>query len=273
MNIGISKEQLYATPPFAEIFSRFHAKLLEASIIVIAGYSFRDPTVNRLLLESLKHKRIPVVVIDPQMEELMENRAFVRALQEYGVLSPCPKSMRQISQADVDQWLEVTLKPAPDGIKFPPGKGPQGLDDRAVADRVHDLVVELSLLEHYLHLVFEEIDAGRLVVYGLLNCLVQSLERCRETYYQALIAAGVTLQPEPAWHRVYSPGPVNLFPCREALADALASLQNILRRLEPSQHPFQVILMKVQELDRDANLRMLFESILGALRKADVDVH
>ena len=100
---------------------------------------------------------------------------------------------------------------------------------------------------------------------GFIEPLLQAIE--------GLIAAGVTLQPEPAWHGVYSPGPVNLFPCREALADALASLRNILRRIEPSQHPFQVILMKVQELDRDATLRMLFESILGALRTADVDVH
>ncbi len=270
MNFGISKEQLYITPPFTEIFSRFRAKLGEADIIVTAGYSFRDPAVNRMLLESLKHKRVPVVVINPEIDELLETRACVKALREYGVLIACSKPIRQISRADVDQWLEVTLKPAPDGIQSPLRLG---FDDRAVVNRAHDLVVELSLLEHYIHDVLQGTDAGHPAEYGQLNCLVQSLERCRETYYQALIATGVNIQPEPAWHGVYSREPVNLFSCREALANALASLRNILRQLEPWQHPLQVISTKLRELDNDGGLRGLLERFLGILRTAGVDVH
>lgn len=268
MNFGISKEQLYITPPFTEIFSRFRANLGEAGIIVIAGYSFRDPAVNRMLLESLKHKRVPVVVINPQIDELLESRACVKALQEYGVLIPCSKSMTKISRADVDQWLEVTLKPAPASIASPPG-----FDDRAVVNRAHDLVVELSLLEHYICGVLQETDAGRPAVYGQLNCLVQSLERCRETYYQALIATGVNIQPEPAWHGVYSREPVNLFSCREALSDGLASLQNILRQLEPWQHPLQMISTKLRELDNADGLRGFLKHFFDTLRTAGVAVH
>ncbi|HWR21567.1 MAG TPA: SIR2 family protein, partial [Verrucomicrobiae bacterium] len=257
MNFGISKEQLYITPPFTEIFSRFHANLEEAGIIVIAGYSFRDPAVNRMLLESLKHKRVPVVAINPQIDELMERHACVKALQEYGVLIPSSKSITKISRADVDQWLEVALKPAPASIASPPG-----FDDRAVVNRVHDLVVELSLLEYYIGDVLQETDAGHPAIYGQLNCLVQSLERCRGTYCQALMATGANIQPESA-RQVYSRELVNLLSCREALADGLASLQNILRQLEPWQHPFQVISTKVKELDNDGNLRRLLEHILG----------
>jgi hypothetical protein len=221
-----------------------------------------------MLLESLKHKRVPVVVINPQIDELMEKRACVKALQEYGVLIPCSKSMKQVSRADIDQWLEATLKPAPASIPSPPG-----FDDRAVVNRAHDLVVELSLLEHYIRDVLQETDAGRPAVYGQLNCLVQSLGRCRATYYQALIATGVNIQPEAALHGVYSREPVNLFSCREALADGLASLQNILRPLEPWQQPLPVISTKLRELDSDGGLRGLLEHILGRLRTAGVAVH
>lgn len=268
MNFGISKEQLYITPPFTEIFSRFRANLGEAGIIIIAGYSFRDPAVNRMLLESLKHKRVPVVVINPQIDELIEKCACIKALQEYGVLIACPKSMRQISSADVDQWLEGTLKPAPASIQSPPG-----FDDRVVVNRAHDLVVGLSLLEHYIRGVLQETGAGHPAVYGQLDCLVQSLELCRETYYQALIATGVNIQPEPAWTGVYSREPVNLFACREALTDGLASLQNILRQLEPWQHSLQVISTKLKELHNDGCLRRLLEHLYGTLQTAGVAVH
>lgn len=257
MNIGFAKEQLYVTPPFTEIFVRFLTKLQEASIIIAAGYSFRDPAVNRMLLEAVKAKRSPFVVIDPQVEELVEKRAVVRSLQEYGILIKCSKKIGQVSQADVAEWLGAILPPPPDSIRATPDY-PQ----RGGSDWVHDLLVELSLLEHYFHLIIDEIDKEHAIPYGLLNCLVQGVERCRRTHLQTLRAKGIESEgyKKPSHGAYASQEPVDLRVARKILIGTLTSIERILCTGEES-------------ISSENPLREILDDILSILQNAGVTVH
>ena len=86
MNFGIAKEQMDALPPFGEIFSTFSTKLDDADLVIAAGYSFRDGAINRMLLESLKKKHRPIVIIDPQVIALLRDAPVVAGLHTHGVL-------------------------------------------------------------------------------------------------------------------------------------------------------------------------------------------
>ena len=132
------------TPPFTEIFARFRTSLQESDIFIVAGYSFRDLAVNRMVLEALKAKRRHIVVIDPQIHEMVERHPVVHALQNYGVLIACPKKISDISPAEITEWLEMSLALAPDSITVPPGS-----PIYSASDWTHVLIVNLSLLEYY----------------------------------------------------------------------------------------------------------------------------
>jgi SIR2-like domain len=194
INLGMSKEQLYVTPPFHEIIARFRAKLSESELIVIVGYSFRDWAVNHMLIESLKNKRVPVVVIDPAVHELMNARPLLQALDEYGVLQTYSKKISEISKADVQQWLTLDLPKAPTGFSVPPESRNKEFNHRA-----KDLIAELAVLERHLRLGHAKIASAGSVERGLMVALIQALNRCWYTYVFASRAGNQEIAGGPPW--------------------------------------------------------------------------
>jgi hypothetical protein len=251
MNLGIAKEQLYVTPPFPAIFARFREKLRDAGIIITAGYSFRDPAVNRLFLETIQRRHIPFVVIDPQAETLRAARGVLRGLDEAQVLIPCAKKLSQVQQSDVEEWVQTSLPPRPTSRQIDPETEPDWHSNRVPA-----LEVELSLLEHYIPLIVKEINDGKLVPYELINCLVQAVERCRRTHLQILIARNVKHSAyQRAWHGAYaSEEPIDLKRSGDALVASLMPIQEILReggarlyKAEPLRQHLDNILTVLQD--------------------------
>lgn len=264
MNIGLSKEQLYVTPPFSEIVTRFRARLGEVDIIVVVGYSFRDAAINRMFVEGVRRHPVPVVVVDPDGERLSRARPVLQALLNYGVLVQCAKPVGQVGTSDVDAWLKVKLALPSDGLVRPPDH-----EDRSLINRVHDLAVELWLLEDYLRAVLGEIEAGRAVVSGLLVCLVQSLERCRETYFQAIIACGRNVSPELTWQVAEPPETVVLDACRGILRNTQRSLSQIVGRIDGWLKEGTVS-AELPGFDEEGELTSLLSSVIAALRRAGV---
>ena len=133
INVGTRKELMYTATPFAFLFHRFADALSRASVCVIAGYSFRDERVNRMLEEALVERRgaLRLVVVDPnvysladQMPTLWEfgNRGiatllqstFGRSLSSGELLTATRKGIRA-AQADgpMNDWGDRIVSPNP----------------------------------------------------------------------------------------------------------------------------------------------------------------
>ena len=69
MNFGTRKELLYAQTPFTELFHRFIRCLSTASTLIVAGYSFRDERVNRVVEEAVVSRKgsLRLIVVDPSV--------------------------------------------------------------------------------------------------------------------------------------------------------------------------------------------------------------
>jgi hypothetical protein len=69
MNFGTRKELLYAESQFAVLFHHFLNSLNRARICIVAGYSFKDYRINKLLEEATVSKKggLHLVVVDPSL--------------------------------------------------------------------------------------------------------------------------------------------------------------------------------------------------------------
>lgn len=74
MNFGTRKELMYASTPFTEMFERFRASLSEADLLIVAGYSFRDERINRLVEEAIALRRgeLRLLIVDPNCHRLLD---------------------------------------------------------------------------------------------------------------------------------------------------------------------------------------------------------
>lgn len=269
MNIGIAKEQLYITPPFDELFSRLRRNLHNSDIVFIVGYSFRDPAINRMLIEAIKVHRVPIIVINPSVEELLKTNPVVKALNNFGVLTSCSKATKEIQTQEVEIWFRVATDPPPTQLSAPSGSG----DFLNALERTYNLLVELSLLEYFLTLIINEGDAGKSITYGILNCLVQSVERCRATYIQALILQEINVENTLVLgHGVFSHETVDLTSIRNNLDDVLISLKNIITQVEMSNNFLQKKPIKDDVQCNGKTLKEILEGFLDLLKNAGVDL-
>ena len=145
---------------------------------------------------------------------------------------------------------------------------PPGFRDHSGVNRIHDLVVELSLLEHYLSLVIADASLHRPVSSGVLNCLAQSIQRCLETFYQALIAAAINVPSKPAIHGVYSSDFVELSQHASELAAAHQSLTELLKRIEGPDEPFAMNCDEIQLLYENGSLESALRKVIEILQAA-----
>jgi SIR2-like domain len=232
MNVGMSKEQLYVTPPFDEIIPRFRAKLSESELIVIVGYSFRDWAVNRMLIESLKDKRAPVVVVDPSVHDLIKARPLLQALDEYRVLQKCSKKISEISRTDMQQWLELNLPKAPTGFSVSPHHRKREFNHRA-----QDLIVELAILDRHLRLVRTKIESAGSIEYGVMVSLIQTLERCWYTYAFALRAGNQEISGQRPWRLPQPRASVQFMDKGQQFEDVIRQLEKLFPVLDLSENP------------------------------------
>lgn len=75
MNFGTRKELLYASSQFNTLFHFFLEALYRADFLVIAGYSFRDDKVNKMIEEAVVTKKgdLHVVIVNPSLYWLEYN--------------------------------------------------------------------------------------------------------------------------------------------------------------------------------------------------------
>jgi hypothetical protein len=249
MNVGMSKEQLYVTPPFDEIIPRFRAKLSESEIIVIVGYSFRDWAVNRMLIESLKEKRVPVVVVDPALDNLIKAEPLLQALDEYRVLKKCSKKISEISRADIQQWLKLNLPESPTGFGVSPN-----YNTRQFHHGAQDLIVELAILDRHLRLVRAKIESAGSVECGVMVSLVQTLNRCWYTYVFALRAGNQEINDSRAWNLPQPRASVQFIDQGQQLGEAIHMLEKLFPELDLSENP-----------RRNPKLELLLEKVAKSL--------
>jgi hypothetical protein len=247
MNVGMSKEQLYVTPPFDEIIPRFRAKLSESELIVIIGYSFRDWAVNRILIESLKDKRVPVVVVDPAVHDLVKARPLLQALDEYQVLQKCRKKISEISRTDIQHWLKLNLPKAPAGFSISPDHPKREFNHRA-----QDLIVELATLDRHLRLVRAKIESAGSVEYGVMLSLIQTLDRCWCTYVFALRAGNQEISEKRPWRSPQPRASVQFMDRGQQFEDVICQLEKLFPVLDLSENPrrtpeLELLLKKVGE--------------------------
>jgi SIR2-like domain len=247
MNVGISKEQLYVTPPFDEIIPRFRAKLSESELIVIVGYSFRDWAVNRILIESLRDTRVPVVVVDPSVHDLVKARPLLQALDEYQVLQKCRKKISEISRTDIEHWLKLNLPKAPAGFSVSPNDRKREFNHRA-----QDLIVELAILDQHLRLVRAKIESGGSVEYGVMLSLIQTLDRCWYTYVFALRARNQEISEKRPWRSPQPRASVQFMDRGQQFEDVICQLEKLFPVLDLSENPrrnpeLELLLKKVGE--------------------------
>jgi hypothetical protein len=214
MNIGVSKEQLYVTPPFSEIFRRFEMHLAAVDAVVIIGYSFRDYVVNRLV----------VAVVDPDVKTLIARRPVLDALEEYGVLLARPEKAGSVTEAGLLSWLGTSLPtPPPNGYSY---RTPRATTDEGLRDQLSAVRIELALLRHHVQ------DAvGRpMNSWRFLEGIVQAVERCRAAYEQ------VVGTPRPGLRRtiakMYSREDVHSTAWATAGAELLADLAAFSAQLD-----------------------------------------
>jgi hypothetical protein len=230
MNIGVSKEQLYVTPPFSEIFLRFEKHLAAVDAVVIIGYSFRDYVVNRLLLQAVKSqwrlrgKRLVVVLVDPDVKTLIRRQPVLAALEEYGVLLARPEKAGSVTEAGLLSWLGTSLPtPPPNGYSY---RTPRATVDDGLRDQLSAVRIELALLRHQIQ------DALGLPVnsWRVLEGIVQAVERCRGVYEQ------VVGTPRPGLRRtiakMYSREDVHSTAWATAGAELLADLAAFSAQLD-----------------------------------------
>jgi hypothetical protein len=89
MNFGTRKEVLYASRQYTTLFGHFLASLARASICVVAGYSFRDERVNRLVEEAVvaRNGSLRLVVVNRSVFELVQRSPILWKLRDAGLLS------------------------------------------------------------------------------------------------------------------------------------------------------------------------------------------
>ena len=93
---GLDKEPSFSRNPYSAYYQRISSDLLYADAVVVAGFSFRDPHIDRLLLNflSLQPKKKKVLVIDLwdgdielQLEYTNPFGPLRRVLDKYNVTS------------------------------------------------------------------------------------------------------------------------------------------------------------------------------------------
>jgi len=99
MNFGTRKDQLYALGQFTILFDRFLKSLGEARICVVAGYSFRDDRINRMIEEAVVSRRgdLHLIVVDPRVYRIWDENLVLRecfARLKWG--TAVPKSLGEV---------------------------------------------------------------------------------------------------------------------------------------------------------------------------------
>jgi len=139
MNFGTRKELLYASSQFTVLFNHFLDSLNQAKICIVAGYSFQDDRINKLLEEALVRRKgsLHLLVVDPSLfwikrgnpvlDKFMQQKwatsieePLGKALKDGSILESAKRSLKLkdtpafISQSFSDYESEETDKEKPD---------------------------------------------------------------------------------------------------------------------------------------------------------------
>lgn len=84
MNFGTRKELLYAESQFAVLFNHFLNSLNRARICIVAGYSFKDDRINKILEEATVSKKgcLHLVVVDPSLSWSRHENTILRKFSQ-----------------------------------------------------------------------------------------------------------------------------------------------------------------------------------------------
>ena len=104
MNFGTRKEILYTSSQFNLLFSHFSKALQNADVCIVAGYSFRDATINKWLEESMaiRQGRLRLLIVDPSAFQITYNSPLLWKLDELGWLVKADKNFGDALDND---WL------------------------------------------------------------------------------------------------------------------------------------------------------------------------
>ena len=169
MNFGTRKELLYTETPFAELFVRFRRCLTEVSVLVIAGYSFRDERVNRVVEEAVVARTgaLRVVVVDPAVFQVADALPTLWAFMRAGVAKFLEQPLGRCLEGGI-------LLGAVREMQALAGAGPQALN---WGNRVIAIPTPVSTARNVeeIHRLWRELRAaidGAVVVHGRVRGLM-----------------------------------------------------------------------------------------------------
>jgi len=95
MNFGTRKEQLYASSQFTTLFNFFLTALHSVKTLVIAGYSFQDRAINKLVEESTLEREgnLHLIVVNPSMYWIEQQYPVLREFVNLGWVSRIEKPL------------------------------------------------------------------------------------------------------------------------------------------------------------------------------------
>ena len=82
MNFGTRKELLYASSQFTVLFHHFLKTLREAKTCVVAGYSFRDDRINKVIEEAVITRKgdLHLIIVNPSVFWIVDSNPLLRKL-------------------------------------------------------------------------------------------------------------------------------------------------------------------------------------------------
>ena len=84
MNFGTRKELLYASSQFTVLFHHFLKTLREAKTCVMAGYSFRDDRINKMIEEAVITRKgdLHLIIVNPSVFWIADSNPLLRKLMD-----------------------------------------------------------------------------------------------------------------------------------------------------------------------------------------------
>lgn len=108
MNFGTRKELFYASTQFTIMFHYFLEALQKARTCVIAGYSFRDERINKILEEAMIERRgkLRFIIVDPNIYRIMDKNPVFHEFKNLGWIQRIDK---QVGDALNDSSIVDTI--------------------------------------------------------------------------------------------------------------------------------------------------------------------
>jgi hypothetical protein len=95
MNFGTRKEMLYSSSQFTILFHHFIESLKTVRVLAVAGYSFRDDRINRIIEQALVARKgdLLMIVVNRSGWTLADNMPTLHELNSAGLVKMIPETL------------------------------------------------------------------------------------------------------------------------------------------------------------------------------------